>query len=478
MEAAVTAEFYADELVTLLHGDCVEVMATMDADSVDAIVTDPPYGLEFMGKEWDKMTPDKGWRRRVKDESDDPDKDWGVFNRTSQRSPHLYVAGTAMQEWHIRWAAEAYRVAKPGAHLLAFGGTRTYHRLTSAIEDAGWEIRDCLVWAYASGFPKSLDVSKAIDKAAGAEREVTGTVPLNAPGGSIGSTTYNNGSGRYYPEQPRSLTEPATDAAKRWQGWGTALKPAWEPIVMARKPLIGTVAANVAAHGTGALNIDATRIPSNGDKGEWPVTDRVRPPGYGMTPDAMTDNTNGRWPPNLLLTDPLFDGGVDGVVGGGTVKAGVAVNRNRPAERSTYEATGYEIRLGPSDDMGYGDTGTYSRFFLIPKAARSDREPLVRGEANGVWSDGRDKPADYPSQRGKTVRANVHPTVKPVELMRHLVRLVTPPGGTVLDCFLGSGSTAIAANMEGFRCIGIEREAEYLEISRARLAHQRIGMGL
>jgi site-specific DNA-methyltransferase (adenine-specific) len=413
------AEFYADELVTLLHGDCVEVMAGMDAESVDAIVTDPPYNLGFMGKEWDS------------------------------------------RHQHEPWSREAYRVAKPGAHLLAFGGTRTYHRLTSAIEDAGWEIRDCLVWAYASGFPKSLDVSKAIDKAAGVtERPITGE--------KLGADRLRNqtvdgerdGDGRWGDEVGRDpFTRGAvTDAAKRWQGWGTALKPAWEPIVMARKPLIGTVAANVAAHGPGALNIDGTRIPGGVNGWESPRG------GIWSTDSAAKSDLvqhDGRWPPNLLLTDPLFDGGVDGVVGGGTVKAGVAVNRNRPAERSTYEATGYEIRLGPSDDMGYGDTGTYSRFFLVPKSSRSDREPKV-----------------YPDGHDRTKRFSTHPTQKPTELMRHLVRLVTPPGGVILDCFLGSGTTAIAANMEGFRCIGIEREAEYLEISRARLAHQRIGMGL
>jgi site-specific DNA-methyltransferase (adenine-specific) len=244
---------------------------------------------------------------------------------------------------------------------------------------------------------------------------------------------------------------------------------------MARKPLRGTVAANVLAYGTGALNIDGTRIGTGGDKGEWPITDRESGM-FNPGPPALTEQTNGRWPANVVLTDPIFDGGVDGVVGGGPTN----VAWTRPSS-GTYEPSAYGL-TPPEGEAGpfYGDTGTYSRFFLIPKAARGDREPLVGGLP--------DRPAgslnlrtDAHSERTGNLtkaRANIHPTVKPVELMRHLVRLVTPPGGVVLDCFLGSGSTAIAANMEGFRCIGIERELEYLEIAKARLAHQRIGLGL
>jgi len=190
--------------IDIHHGDCREVMATLDAESVDAIVSDPPYGLSFMGKGWDHGVP-------------------------------------GVEFW-----AEALRVAKPGAHLLAFGGTRTYHRLACAIEDAGWEIRDCVMWVYGSGFPKSHDVSKAIDKAAGAEREVIGPP---TPGGQ--------GNGNAYGAITRP---PATAPATAWQGWGTALKPAWEPIIVARKPLVGTVAENVLTHGTGAINVDGCRV--------------------------------------------------------------------------------------------------------------------------------------------------------------------------------------------------------------------------
>jgi site-specific DNA-methyltransferase (adenine-specific) len=191
------------------HGDCREVMATLDAESVDAIVSDPPYGLSFMGKGWDHGVP-------------------------------------GVEFW-----TEALRVAKPGAHLLAFGGTRTYHRLACAIEDAGWEIRDCVMWVYGSGFPKSHDVSKAIDKAAGAEREVVG-VHRHAHLNKYRSQAATYGT----PTNNTEETAPATDAARQWSGWGTALKPAWEPIIVARKPPVGTVAENVLTHGTGGINVD------------------------------------------------------------------------------------------------------------------------------------------------------------------------------------------------------------------------------
>lgn len=435
-----------DPLCTLILGDCVEEMRELPAESVDAIVTDPPYDL---------LTTSRNGSRRI----NHPDTPAG---RSARGFMGKTWDGTGVAFRPETWA-ECFRVAKPGAHLLAFGGTRTYHRLASAIEDAGWEIRDCLVWAYASGFPKSLDVSKAIDKAAGAEREVTGKSNRHIGGASWGP-------GRGAGDLVQTMdTAPATPDAARWDGWGTALKPAWEPIVMARKPLRGTVAANVLVHGTGALNIGATRIGTdagwsypNGAGGSEPHhMERGEPKGDGR--DPMSSKA-GRWPPNLLLSDPIFDGGVPGVVGGGSVGPSF-----RPGDRAVYSddnRSAYGDYPDRTDGWsqkgaGYGDSGTYSRFFLIAKSSRSDREPIV-----------------YPDGHEKGKRFSTHPTQKPTELMRHLVRLVTPPGGTVLDCFLGSGTTAIAANAEGFRCIGIEREQEYLDIAVARLAHQPLGLGL
>jgi DNA modification methylase len=374
----------------ILAGDCREVMAAMDAESVDSIVSDPPYGLSaaknsgkssrggFMGKEWDHGVP-------------------------------------GVEFW-----TEALRVAKPGAHLLAFGGTRTYHRLACAIEDAGWEIRDCVMWVYGSGFPKSHDVSKAIDKAAGAEREVVGfdvdfvrrnpnntgahTLVTKADGTTLdGRKTLGRKN-----EAAGSITAPATEAAKQWSGFGTSLKPAHEPVIVARKKLCGTVAENVLTHGTGGLNIDGCRI--EGQKDRWPDSKQYNPGhlvGGSKKTAEYQDNSqspnkfNGRWPANFCHD------GSDEVVG-----------------------------LFPNDA---------ARFFYTAKCSKKDRNEGLEGVVNH------------------------HPCLKPTALMRYLCRLVTPPGGIVLDPFMGSGSTGKAAILEGFRFIGIEREAEYVEIARARI---------
>jgi site-specific DNA-methyltransferase (adenine-specific) len=323
-------------------------MAEMGAESVDAIVCDPPYGLAFMGKEWDHGVPGAAFWR------------------------------------------EALRVAKPGAHLLAFGGSRTYHRLACAVEDAGWDIRDQILWLYGTGFPKSLDVGKAIDKAAGAVRKVVGANPTYRDSQDAPSA--------YNLQRCKDLTAPSTDAAKRWHGFGTALKPAHEPIVLARKPLTGTVAANVCEHGTGALNIDGCRVGSDilpeRVVGQSKLGTFER--GVMVTPERV-----GRWPANII-----FD----------------------------------EEAAAMLDEQ----TGGASRFFYCAKAGKKER-----GEGN------------------------VHPTVKPLALMRYLLRLVTPPRGLVLDPFAGSGTTVLAAVDEGFDCIGIEKEPEYAKIAAARLlAHQ------
>jgi len=414
---------------SVITGDCREAMAEMDAESVDSIVTDPPYGLSFMGKEWDHGVP-------------------------------------GVEFW-----AEALRVAKPGAHLLAFGGTRMVHRIAVAIEDAGWEIRDRIHWVYGSGFPKSHDVSKAIDRRGGtiagferfrdavkaamiasgvsrreletalgnymlshyltagsqpavpnyrdyviirdtvglgetfdhlfsekAEREVVGSriVPV---GHSFAGDVYGgDSSSRQYND-----TAPATEPAQQWHGWGTALKPAVEPIILARKPFKGAVAANVLEHGTGAINVDGCRV---GDTVEtWPSSRNYSSkgmyrPGSTLAIDAETQSTGpvpaGRWPANLI-----HDG---------------------------------------SDEATAGMGGA-ARYFYCPKASKKDR-----GEDNN------------------------HPTVKPTDLMVYLCRLITPPGGLVLDPFNGSGSTGKAAIREGFRYVGIEQDPEYADIARERIA--------
>lgn len=387
--------------VTLYVGDCLDVLPTLPAESVDAVVTDPPYGLGFMGKDWDHGIP-------------------GV---------HFW--------------REVLRVAKPGAHLLACGGTRTYHRLVCAIEDAGWEIRDTVMWVYGSGFPKSLDVSKAIDKEAGADRRVLG---VNSNGGRHGSSKF----GQVVTDGSDVLvTAPATDAAKQWDGWGTALKPSWEPVTLARKPLNGTVASNVQRYGTGALNIDASRIPFDGKADEQESKNKNRRADFGTEPggnkvygdfttvERRNYNPPGRWPANLI-----HDGSPEVVEGFPEQESG-GVPPTRPAHDSFSGFAGHT----PTSGIG-ASSGNASRFFYCAKASRDDR-----GEGND------------------------HPTVKPLDLMRYLIRLITPPGGIVLDPFAGSGSTLVAAQSIGFRSIGIDLEEKHCAIAAKRLAQGVLDLG-
>jgi len=596
------------------QGDCRDIMRTLPDNSVDAIVSDPPYGLSFMGKEWDHGVP-------------------------------------GVEFW-----TEALRVAKPGAHLVAFGGTRTYHRLAVAIEDAGWEVRDCLSWLYGSGFPKSLAVDKAIDKRGGyphlaaqigealrmaresrgltvgecdkrfcggttnwswfegrpkgqrapttqtfaaiaaewpevahlaeavaeAEREVVGrdTKARSTAGASALPTM--GGSVEY---KSWDITAPATDAAKRWHGWGTALKPAWEPIILARKPLTGTVAANVTQYGTGAINVDGCRIGTDAVQiNRW--DDGAKPFGGGAGHAYTPSQSTGRWPANVLLDEDAA-GMLDAQTG--TQKSGVAGKRTRQNGVGNW---GY----GAADDAwgGYGDSGGASRFFFVAREGQCEnvniagqdlsqpnqREDFAPAPASLAHSRercqrGRDCTADctdctrhlnlapsagamdntgtiqtiptccescgsalpvtdasinqasaekvadasdpvsgtrflYTSKVSRREReagldgmpkevrhffqtgngesgkpssleidktknpqphANGHPTVKPIALMRWLCRLVTPPNGLILDPFNGSGSTGCAAVLEGFRYLGCELEAEYVEIARRRIAY-------
>ena len=362
---------------TLMLGDCLEVLRTLPDNSVDSVVTDPPYGLSFMGKKWDYDVP-------------------------------------TSEIW-----AECLRVLKPGGHLLAFAGTRTQHRMAVRIEDAGFEIRDMIAWVYGSGFPKSLDVSKAIDKAAGHTR-ATDYEPNYA------NATFGKGLGGG--KHGATSEPPATEAARQWQGWGTALKPALEPITVARKPFSGTVAANVLAHGTGAINVDGCRVGTSDDCARKPalVDDTAAGFGKGLAMGGR-GHDQGRWPANLI-----HDGG--------------------------------EF------------LGEQARFFYCAKASKRDRDEGLEGFEKHVINvtEGHGRGAVNTSKGGDGLRenrprANTHPTVKPTDLMRYLCRLVTPPEGTVLDPFMGSGSTGKAAKLEGFQFIGIEREAEYLEIAKARI---------
>jgi hypothetical protein len=501
-------------VIDLRLGDCLDVLRTLASDSVDSIVTDPPYGLSFMGKRWDYDVP-------------------------------------AVEVW-----AECLRVLKPGGHLLAFAGTRTQHRMAVRIEDAGFEIRDMIAWVYGSGFPKSLDVSKAIDamdagltqterryrftawvRSTGitsrqiddatrtnmgnhyvtaasqpaimtrehldAVRHLIGTVPdwvereceirsvesenmkrrevLDTREMVDTSKARAGFSGVHSPDYDGAkrlvdITAPATPAARQWQGWGTALKPALEPITVARKPLCGTVAANVLAWGTGAINVDGGRVPHAGaddlavslskNPGR---TDTVTSDVYGTGRPQQMVNTSGRFPANLIHD------GSDEVVGlfpetGASSSGGKSGSNANPM--SWTEANPTRDRMG-HDDNG----GSAARFFYCAKASKADRDegcsalPMrTAGEMTDrdEGTDGLNSPRAG-AGRGDGAR-NFHPTVKPTDLMRYLCRLVTQPGGTVLDPFMGSGSTGKAAMAEGFRFIGIERDPDYFKIAEARVA--------
>ena len=375
---------------TLYNDDCLNALKTMDDNSIDSCVTDPPYGLSFMGKAWDYDVPKK-------------------------------------EIWE-----QVFRVLKPGGHLLAFFGSRTYHRGAIQIEDAGFEIRDQIMWLYGSGFPKSHNIDKAIDKEFGIERKVIG----NHSGPGYTKTSVIQGA------QKRNVTEwniyddkPVSDEAKQWDGWGTALKPAHEPIVVARKPVSEkSIAANVLKHGTGAINIDESRVPlASDDPLQNPITGRdnksintgVSDTSWGFK-SVDREGGLGRFPANII-----HDGAID-------------------------------IPEG--------------KFFYCAKASKSDRDEgleqlLAKKIVTFQTGNGASGNASSLSANRNTEYRNIHPTVKPTELMKYLVRLVTPKNGVVLDPFMGSGSTGKACGFEGFKFVGIEMSKEYFEIAKVRIDH-------
>ena len=401
------------------QGDCLEVLKQYPDSYFDSVVTDPPYELGFMGKKWDST-------------------------------------GIA---YNVELWQEVLRVLKPGGHLLAFGGTRTYHRMACAIEDAGFEIRDQMQWIYGSGFPKSYDISKGIDKKAGAERtEVIGK--SNSKGIRSGSGNYV---GDDYKQKGYDITAPSTPEAKQWDGWGTALKPANEPIVVARKPLSEkTIAENMMKWGTGGINIDGCRIEINPEDFEAYVRKeksfykaRQGKNIYGgnslfesKTKHANRIETKGRFPANVIL-DEEAGKMLDGQSGIKKGNGKQTVSFHKPSKNNCMSGD----NLGHTTIANIGDSGGASRFFYCAKASKKER-----GDSK-------------------------HPTVKPLSLMRYLCRLITPPEGIVLDPFAGSGTTLEAAILEGFNVVGIEKEHDYIpdirrRIERAQLNTQAPDMGL
>ncbi len=523
------------DAVTLHHGDALDVLRGMADNSVDAVVTDPPYGLS--DHDADDVAEALGcWLR-----GEEYHHGRGGF---MGRSWDEWVPGPSL--WR-----EVYRVLKPGGHLLCFAGTRTQDLMGIAIRLAGFECRDTLQWLYGSGFPKSHDVSKAIDKAAGVERDETPN-PLSRPTArseKVRQVTHST----HVVGQPKMLTAPATDAARQWDGWGTALKPAHEPILVFRKPLVGTVAANVQAWGTGALHIEACRVGTESayTQEQWTQKGASRTTGstYGVHRASDTPVPAGRWPANVVLShapgcqrvgtrrvrggngvrgsdagNTMYGGGkgmnrpttgqtvgyadADGLetvdnfacVDGCPVKALAEQSGERPGMKpavlrrgaTTGASIGGHGRYGTAapqeSQAGYGDTGTAARFFpnfepspldaldapwlYTAKASRREREAGLEGmEKRLLETHGATGPAqDKPNGQQPIPARNHHPTVKSLSLMKWLVRLVTPPGGVVLDCFAGSGTTGMAAVMEGFNFVGIEQDAEYIEIARRRIA--------
>lgn len=428
----------------LVHGDCLDVLPELPDECVDAIVDDPPAGIGFMGRAWDDH---RGYAPRTE--------------RGRATLDALRVLGLAAWEagfvaFMFEAASAQLRVCKPGAHRLTWALPRTADLTVLALRLAGWEIRDSLVHLFGGGFPKSLDVSKALDKMAGAEREVVGVAVYGD--GHVQRSTKSMGYRRADPDADhRSVTAPATDAARRWQGWGTALSPGHEQWVLARKPLAGTVAANVIAHGTGAINVDGCRTP-----GLDAPEGRSRHGGgiaHGFSfemPDSRSAMPAGRWPKNALLSCSLACEGSRHTpwcpVGeldrqGGELACGKLEPHHRIRASENAAMSGPNAERVPSQTFG-GDSGKASRYFprFTYQAKADDR------------------------RAGLLDVTNKHPTHKSPELMRWLVRLITPPGGLVLDSFAGSGTTGVACIHEGARFLGIERDPEHFAVARSRLA--------
>jgi DNA modification methylase len=414
----------------LLHGDCRDQLATIPDNSIDAIVTDPPYELGFMGKSWDAS---------------------GIaYNPTV-------------------WT-ECLRVLKPGGHLLAFSGSRTYHRMAVAIEDAGFQIRDQIMWVYGSGFPKSLNISIAIDKQAGV---------MGHRGKRVSVAGNRNQNGEDLPNaQSMPHHKPITPEAEVWEGWGTALKPAHEPIVLARKPLVGTVAENVLRFGVGGLNIDGCRVATDEKFVDLPNRAWVNADGlsYAESNHNHRDGSNavaveklnnlGRWPANLIHdgSDEILELFPETAGGARPAKA------NKPTGQH-YEGGWGTIAEGERINF---PAGSAARFFYCAKASKKDRneglDHLTPQRESDRTADNLPG-GDNPRNRTNTPRLNHHPTVKPTELMRYLCRLITPPNGVILDPFTGSGSTGKAAILEHFQFIGIEQDPDYITIAQARIQH-------
>ena len=420
----------------LYQGNMLDMLDVIEPNTIDSVVTDPPYELNFMSKGWDN-------------------------------------AGVSFQK--ETWQ-KCYEVLKPGGYLLAFGGSRTFHRIACAIEDAGFEIRDTIMWLYGSGFPKSMNIGLAIDKKNGVDNR-TGNIVKGV--GSNNTNSMKNGLGEsqeFAPEYEERI------AQNEWQGWGTALKPSFEPIIVARKPFKGSLVDNVIEYGVGGINIDECRVGTEtikscgGRKNILTGDERIgKSLGYNAPHEPLNTFHDGRFPANTILTydETDFDevcGGFPNTKSGGGIKA--------PAKNiNTNNATNFQHSKKYENVNYTSDSGSASRYFYCAKASKKDRDEGLDTFEQEKVNDGRQTPIDNAFQRGETLRKNTHPTVKPTSLMQYLVRLVTPNNGTILDPFNGSGSTGKAVMYENkernknYKYIGIELTEEYLPIAQARIEY-------
>ena len=447
-------------MMRLHNGDCLNVLKMMIEDEVfvDSIVTDPPYELGFMGRSWDST-------------------------------------GIAFQKetWEL-----CFKVLKPGGHLLAFSGSRTYHRMAVAIEDAGFEIRDQVMWLYGSGFPKSMNVGKALDKKLGNERIKTGEKKTHSNKGIKQSEQRTAiGAGAFGQEVEEEVTVGTTE----WEGWGTALKPAHEPLVLARKPLSEkSVVDNVLKHRTGGINIDECRVEyaDENDRSGWHKTGGGGK-GYQdsdtfiirkITSEEIKERTkDGRFPANVIhdgsdVVKDIFPKtgtkGIDKLSFGQTENVKRKTVNRQPRKDDKVWTNNNSGMKSLQYTIEYEDSGDASRYFYCAKTSKAERNqglnnfPIKNkkgggGTSNNVWYEDDVNSASGKFGSEKAPSKNVHPTVKPIKLMKYLCRLITPKGGTVLDPFMGSGSTGMAAKEENFDFVGIEKEEEYFNIASARI---------
>lgn len=441
-----------DKRYTIINDNCLDALDRIEENSIDCIITDPPYGLTTITKRFGK-------------ENSAPNqygKD-GSFQRLTKGFMGQEWDGSGI-EYNVELWSKALKTLKPGGYLLAFGGTRTFHRIACAIEDAGFEIRDTIMWLYGSGFPKSLNIGLAIDKKNG----------CGDRGHRIAVASRYHPDGTFEPNgEYLEPYEAKTEIGKKWQGWGTALKPAYEPIIVARKPIEKSVVENVMKYGVGGINIDACRIAFNGDK--WNsqksgVSSRAFQSEETTTAGGVCEaNENGRFPSNVILT--YDDTDFNEVCGGfPNTKAGSIKPHKNNANAIVNKMTSENITSSFN-----GDSGSASRYFYCAKASAKDRDDgLNEFELqNGIRVN-----APRENETLKTLpRKNIHPTVKPTELMQYLIRLVAPKGATIMDIFMGSGSTGKAVAYENkeyqkdYKFIGIELSKEYCEIAKARIEY-------